>query len=80
MNIQNEKVFADKVLEQLDLKIDLVATKLMKRKQSGETSFLEGENQHLRMNREFCDFLMMYRYFYCFSGLNLNFSSSMSLF
>lgn len=31
MNIQNEKVFADKVLEQLELKVDLVATKLMKR-------------------------------------------------
>lgn len=42
---QNEKVLADKVLEQLELKIDLVATKLMKRKRSGETSFLENRKE-----------------------------------
>lgn len=45
MNIQNEKVFADKVLEQLEFKIDLVATKLIKRKRSGETSFFENKKE-----------------------------------
>lgn len=45
MNIQNEKVFADKVLEQLECKIDLVATKWIKRKRSGGTSFFENKKE-----------------------------------
>ncbi|MBC6975112.1 MULTISPECIES: hypothetical protein [Bacillus] len=41
----NEKVLADKVLEQLEIKIDLVATKLVRKKRNGETSFLENRKE-----------------------------------
>lgn len=41
----NEKVLADKVLEQLKMKIDLVATKLVRKKRAGETSFLENRKE-----------------------------------